>query len=41
MMDDEEEFKMSDGDEMIDEEEEDPLKMDGFHEEGAEPDMDF
>lgn len=43
MMDEEEEFKIPDGDEMTEEEEEeDPLKMDGFHEvDGFEPEADF
>ena len=40
-MDDEEEFHIPEDGEIMDDEEEDPLKMDGFHEEGAEPETDF
>ena len=40
-MDDEDEFKIPDDDEVDDGEEEDPLAMEGFHEEGVEPETDF
>lgn len=42
-MDEEEDFILPSDEEIGDgiEEEEDPLTMDGFHEEGAEPETDF